>query len=118
MFVADADMACLRQGDILKNIPYPLLDTAELRIIGRPPEGDPWDPKSFSAEAITIRDSPAYLGQALMRVGFAAVISQCCDIAPRNGKINQSAIALARLIPIPPGPRKDGTKMESLVANK
>ena len=34
MFLRDADMTCLRQGDILGNILYPLIFTEDVRFMG------------------------------------------------------------------------------------
>jgi hypothetical protein len=121
MFVADADMdkTCLRQGDILKNVLYPLVVADEVRFLGianssADPVALPWQ-----AEQITLRNSPAWKCQMFARLGLAAVISQCCDIAPKNGRITrQPTIALARLVPVPSGPAKDPEKLASLQANK
>jgi hypothetical protein len=117
MFIGDADMTCLRQGDILKNVPYPLLNTIEIRLLSSAP-AEAWKPSEFRAHETNFRESPAWTCQSMVRICFAAVISQCCDIAPHHGKIPQQTIALARLIPIPRGPAKDVEKLASLMANK
>lgn len=118
MFVKDADMTCLRQGDILKDIPYPLLDTVEIRLLAATLVADGGNPTAFRAAEIKYRDAPAWICQSITRIGFAAVISQCCDIEPHHGKIGQPTIAFARLVPVPPGPAKDSRRLESLRANK
>jgi hypothetical protein len=56
--------------------------------------------------------------QNLWRLGFAAVISQCCDLAPRNGRVLLPTIALARLVPITQATLNDPAKLASLRANK
>src|ERR1017187_9849255 len=122
MFLDDADMdkTCLRQGDILKNVLYPLVVTDEVRFLGiadpsAKPVALPWQ-----VEEITLRNSPAWKCQMFTRIGFVAVISQCCDIAPTNERriTRQSTIALARLVPVPAGPAKNPEKLASLQANK
>ena len=118
MFLVDADRdtACLRQGDILKNILCPRISTDEVRFLGIiSPSGDV---ATISGERTIERDEPLWKCQMLARVGVVAVISQCCDIAPYHGKITQPAIALARLTPLPAGPAKDPAKLASLRANK
>lgn len=121
MFVPDAamDKACLRQGDILKNILYPLLIRSDIRVLGSYSLSEPPNSNvTFQLEEVTYRQSPALRCLASARITFAAVISQCCDIEPRNGKIVQASIALARLVPVPPSPAKDAAKFASLSANK
>jgi hypothetical protein len=145
MFLMDADMdkTSLRQGDILKNVLYPLIVSGEARFLGSihrsgdlgllplkaeqqpvatefpPTPRENVDALQIIAEEIPVRNLPAWKCQMFTRVGFAAVISQCCDIEPINNRITrQSTIALARLIPVPPGPAKDPIKLTSLQANK
>jgi hypothetical protein len=118
MFVNDPDASCLRQGDILRSIPYPLLHADNVRILGRLGEGGDWNPASFKDDEIEPRKLPAWTCQMPARVGFAVVISQCCDIAPQHGKIIQATIAFARLVPVPVAIAKDPARLESLRANK
>jgi hypothetical protein len=35
MFINDADMTCLRQGDILGSMPFPIMRTGKLSYIGK-----------------------------------------------------------------------------------
>jgi hypothetical protein len=118
MFVNDPEPNCLRQGDILRSIPYPLLHADNVRILGRLGEGGEWNPASFEDDEIEHRKLPAWICQMPTRVGFAVVISQCCDIAPQHGKIIQATIAFARLVPIPSAISKDTARLESLRSNK
>jgi hypothetical protein len=117
MFVDALDGAVLRQGDILRSIPFPIVSSAELSFLGTlhavGADGRP----ELRASEITLREQPAWTCQLRVRIGFACVISQCCDLEPRNGKVT-STIALARLVDPPKSTRSDREKRESLQANK
>ena len=121
MFLADADMdkTCLRQGDILKNILCPLIVSDDVRFLGSADTSGDVGELPLRAEQITARNEPAWKCQFYARIGFAAVISQCCDIEPTGNRITrQQVIALARLISVPPGPQQSAEKLASLKANK
>ena len=60
MFVHDADMSCLRQGDVLEHIPFPLLASQELSVLGRIAYYAGSTP-SLSAIARLHRDDPSWL---------------------------------------------------------
>jgi len=120
MFVPEADPTCLRQGDILASIPFPLIKPQAFSAMGTyvPIGGDRGLPR-FEPVTSTHRDDPNWLTvQGLWRVGFGVVISQCCDLTPRNGRILLPTIAVARLVPITPATRNDPEKFASLSANK
>jgi hypothetical protein len=61
---------------------------------------------------------PARRSFQALRMLAESSLSQCCDIAPRRGRILQPTIALARLIPVPPGLAGNADKLASLQANK
>jgi hypothetical protein len=120
MFVAEADTACLRQGDILANLPFPLIRPQEFPALGtyRPMDGVEGGALFRPIESMH-RDDPGWLTSQLQtRTSFAAVISQCCDVAPRNNRILLPMIAFARLVPITKSTRNDPAKLASLRANK
>ena len=117
MFVCDADLTYLRQGDILANIPFPQLATERTAFLGRASIHRVGD-LTFSPHSSVIRDLPMYTCQFEARIGFAAVISQCCDLEPREGnRIAQPAIAVARLVPIPRSIRADVSQFAKLCSN-
>jgi hypothetical protein len=122
MFEAGADMSCLRQGDVLANIPFPLLPlrTEQLRVLGTVSSEGVTD-VSFSVLKTEHRGDPDWLTcQVRVRLGFAVVVSQCCDLEPnRKGKISRSnTIALARLIDVPASALSDTERGLSLRANR
>jgi hypothetical protein len=57
-------------------------------------------------------------GVAPIRFGFCAVLSNCCDLEPRNGKVQTQAVNLARLRPITIDIRNTPERFNSLIANK
>ena len=120
MFVEDADIACLRQGDILEGIPFPLLRAEDLVLLGRiNPQAAQSPTPALSSVTRTHRDDPNWLtAQLPVRLSFCAVISQCCDLEPRNGRILMPAFAVARLIPIPRSILADAQRLASLRSNK
>ena len=111
-------MTCLRQGDILGNLPFPVLRSGKLSFVGK------IDPPSLGTDSTFVPQAEESRGrlysiQTPARIVFAAVISQCCDIAPRRGgKIEgQHTIALARLVSIPDRARNDPESLASLRDN-
>jgi len=118
MFIENADMTCLRQGDILNHLPFPLLRSGKVSFVGK------IDPPMLAPDSVFVPQSEESRGrlysiQTPARIVFAAVISQCCDIAPRRGgKIEgQHTIALARLVPVPDKARTDPGSLASLREN-
>jgi hypothetical protein len=118
MFIEHADMTCLRQGDVLNHLPFPLLRSGKVSFVGK------IDPPMLGFDSIFVPQSEESRGrlysiQTPARIVFAAVISQCCDIAPRRGgKIEgQHTIALARLVPLPDKARTDVELLASLREN-
>ena len=113
-------MSCLRQGDILANILYPLIVTQDVRFMGVMDANDLENrPPSFRADTPLYRKLPALACQLISRVGYAAIISNCCDIEPENNAIRRThALVLARLVPIPVGIERDAKNLESLKANR
>jgi hypothetical protein len=102
MFVPAADATCLRQGDILASIPFPLIRPQAFAAMGTyaPIGGDGGVPR-FDPVTSTHREDPYCLTvQGLWRLGFGAIVSQCCDLAPRNNRVLLPTIAIARLVAI------------------
>jgi hypothetical protein len=117
MFLNDADMTCLRQGDILANIPFPQIVTKDTAFLGSASLHQLGD-LAFSPKSATVRALPMYTCQLQSRIGFAAVISQCCDLEPHDGnRIQQPTIALARLAPIPVAILNDPLRLTDLRSN-
>lgn len=119
MFINDADMTCLRQGDILCNIPFPIMRSGKVSFIGKIEPPTPGAEPAFVPIPSEDPRGRLFSIQTPARIIFAAVISQCCDIAPRRGgKIEgQHTIALARLVPLPDKVRNDPESLEALRAN-
>lgn len=122
MFVDDGEMQreCLRQGDILGKIPYPLIDLAKLQILGQIQEdtSDLPYPSITTARVTHRNDTNYFTGMLTMRLAFYAVMSHCCELEPRNGQLICSSFSLARLIPIKESIAQNAEKLDSLRANK
>jgi hypothetical protein len=121
VFVADADMQldCLRQGDVLEGIPFPLLDFKKLSVLSqiRSDRSNP-SPAIVPATYLHRNDPTYYWAQLPVKLAFAAVISNCCEVEPRHGKLLQPAFMVARLIPIKDSITENPGKLDSLKANK
>jgi hypothetical protein len=122
MFHPEAEMEIdrLRQGDILEEIPFPLLDLKQVNVLGEIQPGGSVKPfPSITTKLHPHREDPHYFwGQVPMRLSHCAVLSNCCEIEPRHGKILQAAFSVARLIPIKNSIQIDMSKLESLRANR
>jgi hypothetical protein len=122
MFVPDADLdrKSLRQGDILAGIPFPLIDLPNTVALGRL-SGEPTANTLPSLTAVAENhrgDREWFSTVTKTRLCFCAVLSNCCDIEPRNGRILLPAVALARLRPIPPDFLREPARLASLQQNK
>lgn len=117
MFIDNPDLTCLRQGDILANIPFPQLVTERAFFLGAASLHRVGD-LAFTPHVGIVRSLPMYTCQLEARIGFAAVISQCCDLEPREGnRIGQPTIALSRLVPIPRSLLNDSHQLADLRSN-
>jgi len=124
MFVSDADFnqSCLRQGDVLEAIPFPILDSRAISILGQLDEAK--TKASFPVPQIATlldnhRSDPNFFwGQVKMRLCHCAVTSHCCEVEARHEKLQVAAFSVARIIPVKSSITADGNKFESLKANK
>jgi len=120
MFIPNADMTCLRQGDILSAVPFPRASSGDMAILGSIDPAKSVHPiPVLSPLCHQHREDRNWLtAQVPMRICFCAVISQCCDLEPRHGRIQMPAFSVARLIPVPKGIIADPQRLESLRQNK
>jgi hypothetical protein len=120
MFLQVADMTCLRQGDVLEGIPFPRLSFAEISILGRI-TSEALQPSVPKLSAVTNQhreDQNWLVAQIPVRLSFCAIISQCCDLEPRNNELRIPTFAIARLIPLPTHISSDAQRLASLRSNK
>jgi hypothetical protein len=117
MFIDQPDQTCLRQGDILANIAFPQLATAKTAFLGSASLHAPGELR-FAPHLKEVRRQQMYTCQVETRIGFGTIITQCCDLAPREGnRIEQPTIALARLVPVPAGILNDSDAIMELRSN-
>jgi hypothetical protein len=117
--VEQIDRTCLRQGDILSAVPFPIIDD-ELVALGRlnhdrieiPHPSIITVPREHRGRA------DCFTGQVKLRLVSCAVISHCCDLELRHGNVNLLMVTVARLIPIKTSILRDPGKIASLRANK
>ncbi len=120
MFVESADMTCLRQGDILEGVVFPRLASQEISVLGSIHRATPQPSvPSLTASTNNHRDDPAWMvAQVPVRLSFCAIMSQCCDLEARHGRLTIPTFALCRLIPIPGSIISDAQRLSSLRENK
>jgi hypothetical protein len=114
------DATSLRQGDILAGVPFPLLEHNKTFILGTiAHDYDYALLPSISAKTHAHRDDASWVTlQVPSRFGLCAVLSNCCDLELRNGRVQAYSVTLARLRPISTDIRNDAARFASLTSNK
>lgn len=114
------DVATLRQGDILEGIPFALMDHKVLHILGSIQLDRDFNAlPALSPATHAERDDREWLTALVpVRFGFCAVLSNCCDLEPREGRIAAPVFTLARLHRIPENVRNNPDLFNSLRLNK
>jgi len=116
----DFDGRSLRQGDVLAGIPFPLLEYSKLHVLGAlaPNYNYVGLPVIAARTHEHRRDGDWVTVQVPARFGPCAVLTNCCDLEPRGGRVQVSAITLARLRPISDELRNDPERFASLASNR
>lgn len=122
MYVTSAavEVNCLRQGDILNAIPFPIFD-GELSILSRVESDVCIQTPQPRVTAIPIEHRNArdcVMALVKTRLCLGAVLAHCCELELRNGKCLLPMIPVARVVPIKPSILNDEAKIASLRANK
>lgn len=114
------DATSLRQGDILAGVPFPLLEHGKIQVLGGiDQEYDYSGLPTISPKTHAHRTDAGWITvQIPSRFGLCAVLSNCCDLELRNGRIQTHAVTLARLRPISDDIRNDAERFVSLQANR
>jgi hypothetical protein len=114
------DVATLRQGDILEGVPFPLMDLEKIQVVGAMVTDEDFNSvPNIRARTHQHRDDREWLTALIpVRFGFCIVLSNCCDLEPREGRIQSPVFNLARLRPIPEEIRNAPNLFDSLRANK
>jgi len=114
------EIASLRQGDILTGIPFPLVAQSKMHVLGAVAEE-----YDYSALPVLVpkthehrTDMEWVTLQVPARFCLCSVLSNCCDLELRNGRISAQMVTLARLRPISRDIRNDPERLGSLQANK
>jgi hypothetical protein len=113
VFLAEADSSCLRQGDILRDIPFPRLNFSQLTLLSTVSD------RSMAPALVTpYEDAPdVNTAQMPMRLCHCAVVTQCCELDTKKRRMPKAhAVALARLVR--PPQNLPAEKLASLVSNR
>jgi hypothetical protein len=122
MYVAIAQMErnCLRQGDVLDALPFPIMDS-ESAVLGKIDHESGIQiphPKIVAIPREHRSQKDCLTMQIKTRLSPAAVVAHCCELELRSEKCLLPMIAAARLVPVKPSIMKDSEKILSLRANK
>ena len=93
------DETSLRQGDILVGVPFALMDHGKMHVLGAIAQDYDYAAlPSISAKTHEQRADKGWVTiQVPARFGLCAVLSNCCDLEPRDGRVQAYAVTLARL---------------------
>jgi len=114
------DKACLRQGDVLDAVPFPILES-ESAILGRIDHESGVQlphPKIVPIPREHRNQKDCITMQVKTRLASGAVLAHCCELELRSGKCLLPMIAVARLVSVKSSIIKDPDKLASLRANK
>jgi hypothetical protein len=123
MFIDNPDLAELRQGDIIQGLFYPEISCSEISLVGKPANlfanetvgnGEEQLPNLIAKlDKKGKQGLSGFTAQINVYYGFFIVISQCCDLARRDGgKPKSSAFVTAPLLEIPYDLNKDNPKFD------
>ncbi|HEY9708247.1 MAG TPA: hypothetical protein V6D48_08590, partial [Oculatellaceae cyanobacterium] len=103
MFTQVLNKAELRQGDIIEGLYYPLINCGTLRILGEATNQPLSQNEDLSLTAISEKKEGVTFLTAQVKVlrSFVVVLSQCCDLALRNDKLEAPAFVIAPLFEVP-----------------
>jgi hypothetical protein len=116
----DLDKNCLRQGDILDAVPFPIIDV-DVAVLGKIDAEAGMQiphPKIVTIPREHRAQQDCFTMQVKTRLAPGAVISHCCELELRNGKCLLPMIALARIVPMKASIIGHAQKLASLRGNK
>ncbi|BCA55331.1 hypothetical protein W02_24710 [Nitrospira sp. KM1] len=98
MFTASPDQNALRQGDIISGLYVPFIKNRDLELIGKLTGED-----SSSTETLrltpTLVNTKYFQGIVKFLPSLTIVVSQCCDVEGRNGKLEAPSFVIAPIEP-------------------
>jgi len=116
----DVEKNCLRQGDILDAVPFPIIDV-DAAILGKFDSDAGMQiphPKIVTIPREHRTQHDCFTMQVKTRLAPGAVLSHCCELELRNGKCLLPMIALARIMPVKASTAQNAQKLASLRGNK
>ena len=122
MYTPDSqvDRKCLRQGDILTAVPFPIIDIGSA-VLGRIDAEAGFQiphPKIPTIPREHRNQDDCFTMQVATRLAPCTVIAHCCELELRNGKCLLPMISVARILPVKVSISRDTEKLASLRANK
>jgi hypothetical protein len=115
MFIETLDRTTLRQGDVIRDVVFPLARFETTRFLGRATRREDGavglDPVIEGSP-----ERPYQIIQVQGTVGFAAVLSQCCDVDARQNPPPHTFV-LCRVVPVPKGIIRKQSSHQALKSN-
>jgi hypothetical protein len=115
MFTAECDLSSLKQGDVIKDVVFPIARPDTTRFISRA--------VSFASGKVVVEavldgtdKRPFHLVQVQGSPMICAVVSQCCDVVPSQNP-PPPAFVLCKVVPVPKAIKKHQGSYETLTAN-
>ena len=108
----------LRQGDIISGVPFPLLAANHIKVLSDPVPNADGTLGVTPTKFVNPREDEWTIAQVPVRFCICIVLSNCCDLELRGGKVPAYYINLARLREIPSDTRKNTVNFASLQANR
>jgi hypothetical protein len=115
MFTAECDSSSLKQGDIIKDVIFPIARPDTLRVISRA--------VGIAAGKVLVEavlegsdKRPYHLVQVQGVPMICAVLSQCCDVVQSQNP-PPPAFVLCKVVPVPKNIRKHQGSYDALTAN-
>lgn len=123
MFIETPDRSQLRQGDIIKGLFYPQINCEKLQLTGQPfVDLTDTTTESKQGNLLAVAEKKhgftMFTAQVKVFCGFFVILSQCCDIARRQGKLEIPAFAVSPLLEIPYSVRNSSEKLNELQSNR
>ena len=117
---SELDRNCLRQGDILDAIPFPIVDV-DAAVLGRIDVSTDIQiphPKIVTIPREHRAQQDCFTMQVKARLSPGSVLSHCCELELRNGKCLLPMITVARITPVKASTVAHAEKFASLRGNK
>jgi hypothetical protein len=115
MFIETVDRSTLRQGDVVRDIVFPIARFDSTRVLGKPVRQEDGS-SGIDVVSEGSPERPYQIIQVQGTLGFCAVLSQCCDVDASQNPPPHSLV-LCKVLPVPKSIAKRQSSHDTLIAN-